>query len=113
MHAHKFAEIRSLLVFQNFSVVTEPQKCQDGFFRVGILVSLEMDSILRDGNFAELVKRGIVYVNHAGFREVEDTFKNITADDHLIFKGAPGIGKSTACWTVLCQKNNISFVFQN
>ena len=111
MHAHKFAEIRSLLVFQNFSVVTEPQKCQDGFFRVGIIVGLEMDSILRDGNFAELVKRGIVYVNHAGFREVEDTFKNITANDHLIFKGAPGIGKSTACWTVLCQKNNISFVY--
>lgn len=99
------------MVFQDFSVATEPEPCQDGFLKVGIIDSLEMGAILRECKFAHLVKKGIVYVNHAGFREVQNTFKNITADDQLILKGAPGIGKSTACWSVLCQKNNISFVY--
>ncbi len=85
--------------------------CQDGFLEVGIIDGLEMGDILQNSNFSALVKRETVYVNHAGFREIQNAFENITTNNHLIFKGAPGIGKSTACWTVLCQKKNIQVVY--
>jgi hypothetical protein len=111
MHVCEFAEIQSILVFQDMQVFTQPQESQGSFLEVSIINGFEIGDILRKGKFSELVKRATVYVNHAGFREVQDTLMKITAGDQLVFKGAPGIGKSTACWSVLCQKRDTQIVY--
>jgi hypothetical protein len=107
----EFAGIESNLIFQDMSVCTEPQVCQDDFLNVGLINSLEMGQILEEGNFSQLVNKETVYIKHAGFLKVQDTLLHITTRDQLVFKGAPGIGKSTACWSVLCQMKDTQILY--
>jgi hypothetical protein len=79
---------------------------EDGsFVTVSLIDHVHLKVNLIGGNHSSILHEQIIFKSKV-FKEIQKQLESKTKDQCLVLQGLPGIGKSTACWTLCCMRSH-------